>query len=127
MERDQTLLLKSVYGDINISDTFNFEEHYKHVGTFTNGDGYRKNYSNDALMLPDTNANKTGAGLHTYVGAYNWFTGGPAPTGKKSVRGFRRGYYAAVSSLSPLTVYAGYAPSYSSAYYAFGTCCQIVE
>lgn len=127
MERDQTLLLKSVYGDINISDTFNFEEHYKHVGTFTNGEGYRKNYSNDALMLPDTNANKTGAGLHTYVGAYNWFTGGAAPTGKKSVRGFRRGNAAFYSFLSPLTMGASYAPSYTIAYYAFGTCCQIVE
>ena len=127
MERDQTLLLKSVYGDINVSDTFNFEEHYKHVGTFTSGDGYRKNYSNDALMLPDTNANKTGAGLHTYVGAYNWFTGGAAPTGKKSVRGFRRGYAAHHSSLSPLSLSASYAPSNSSAGSAFGTCCQIVE
>ena len=127
MERDQTLLLKSVYGDINVSDTFNFEEHYKHVGTFTSGDGYRKNYSNDALMLPDTNANKTGAGLHTYVGAYNWFTGGAAPTGKKSVRGFRRGFIAPNGNLSPLTVYAYYAPSAADAGSAFGTCCQIVE
>ena len=127
MERDQTLLLKSVYGDINVSDTFNFEEHYKHVGTFTSGDGYRKNYSNDALMLPDTNANKTGAGLHTYVGAYNWFTGGAAPTGKKSVRGFRRGYLAGGSYLSPLTLVAEYAPSDTYAGIAFGTCCQIVE
>lgn len=127
MERDQTLLLKSVYGDINVSDTFNFEEHYKHVGSFTSGDGYRKNYSNDALMLPDTNANKTGAGLHTYVGAYNWFTGGAAPTGKKSVRGFRRGYFAHFSFLSPLSMAAAAAPSYTYAYNAFGTCCQIVE
>ena len=127
MERDQTLLLKSVYGDINVSETFNFEEHYKHVGSFTSGDGYRKNYSNDALMLPDTNANKTGAGLHTYVGAYNWFTGGAAPTGKKSVRGFRRGSSANGGYLSPLTMYAYYAPSNTYASFAFGTCCQIVE
>lgn len=127
MERDQSLLLKSVYGDINVSDTFNFEEHYKHVGSFTSGDGYRKNYSNDALMLPDTNANKTGAGLHTYVGACNWFTGGAAPTGKKSVRGFRRGYYASGSYLSPLTMGAYFAPSSAFANGAFGTCCQIVE
>lgn len=127
MERDQSLLLKSVYGDINVSDTFNFEEHYKHVGSFTSGDGYRKNYSNDALMLPDTNANKTGAGLHTYVGAYNWFTGGAAPTGKKSVRAYRRGAYANGSYLSPLSMLAGYAPSYAYAIIAFGTCCQIVE
>ena len=127
MERDQSLLLKSVYGDINVSDTFNFEEHYKHVGTFTSGEGYRKNYSNDALMLPDTNANKTGAGLHTYVGAYNWFTGGAAPTGKKSVRGFRRGNGANLSVLSPLALYAYLAPSSAGAPCAFGTCCQIVE
>jgi hypothetical protein len=125
MEREQSALIKSVYGDKDVAESWPFELSYKHVGSFTYGDGYRKNYNNDALMLPDTNANKTGGGLHTYVGAYNYFTGGAAPAGKKSVRGFRRGSNA--SSLSPLYVNASTAPSYASAGYAFGTCCEIVE
>jgi len=127
MERDQSQLIKSESGDKDITEQFDFEQHYKHVGTYTKGEGYRKNYTNDALMLPDTDANKAGGGLHTYVGAYNYFTGGNAPAGKKSVRGFRRGAGAASASLSALCVGAGAAPSYSSANYAFGTCCQIVE
>ena len=126
MERDQESLIKSENGEIATSENFNFETLYKHVGSFTTGDGYRKNYSNDALMLPDTNANKTGASLHTYVGAYNWFTGGAAPSGKKLVRGFRRGS-ASVTNLSPLAIYANNAPSYAYAYIGFGTCCRIAE
>lgn len=127
MERDQSKLIKSVAGDKLTSESWDFETAYKHVGTFTNGEGYRKNYSNAALMLPDTNANKSGAGLHTYVGAYNWFTGSAAPTGKKSVRGFRRGNIVVNPSLSPLTMYARSAPSSSFTSCAFGTCVQIVD
>ena len=127
IERDQSQLIKSENGDKDITEQFDFEQHYKHVGTYTKGEGYRKNYTNDALMLPDTDANKTGGGLHTYVGAYNYFTGGNAPAGKKSVRGLRRGNGARASGLSPLCVYAYYAPSASGAHCAFGTCCQIVE
>ena len=127
MERDQESLIKSVNGDKAISDSWDFESQYLHVGSFTSGDGFRKNYSNDALMLPNTNANKTGAGLHTYVGAYNWFSGETAPSGKKSVRGFRRGNYASASNLSPLSMYASYAPSYASTAIGFGTCVRIVD
>ena len=128
IERDQSKLVKSVAADnYNPATPRNFETAYKHVGTFANGSGYRKNYSNDAWMLPDSNANKTGAGLHTYVGGYNWFTGTNANAGKKSVRGFRRGYIANVTNLSPMTVYAYYSPSYADTSYAFGTCCQIVD
>jgi hypothetical protein len=104
----------------------NFETAYKHVGTFAKGSGYRKNYSNDAFMLPDSNANKTGAGLHTYVGAYNWFDGTNADAGKKSVVGFRRGSSANAPYLSPLTLHAVLSPSYAYAGIAFGTCCRIV-
>ena len=127
MERDQESLIKSENGDIDASSNFNFETLYNHVGSFTSGDGYAKNYSNDALMLPDTNANKSGGGLHTYVGKYNWFTGSAAPSGKKSVRGFRRGNYARNSSLSPLSMYASYSPSSSHSRIGFGTCCRISE
>lgn len=127
MERDQESLIKSENGEIAASSNFNFETLYNHVGSFTSGDGYAKNYSNDALMLPDTNANKSGGGLHTYVGKYNWFTGPAAGSGKKLVRGFRRGYSAVNSLLSPLTLLASYAPSYAPPNIGFGTCCRIAE
>lgn len=126
MERDQTKLLKSVNGDKVTSENWPFETSYKHVLTAQKGEGYRKNYNNDAFMLPDTNDNKTGAGLHTYVCAYNWFTGSNAGTWKKSVRGFRRGTYANDSNLSPLTMFGYLAPSHANRNYAFGTCVRIV-
>ena len=127
MERDQESLIKSENGEIATSSNFNFETLYNHVGSFTSGDGYAKNYSNDALMLPDTNANKTGGGLHTYVGKYNWFTGTAAGSGKKLVRGFRRGYFAYSSFLSPLFVVANATPSYANPNLGFGTCCRIMD
>ena len=127
MERDQELLAKTPNGDKATTDAWPFESDYLHVGSFTNGDGYRKNYSNDAIMLPDTDANKTGAGLHTYVCAYNSFKGEAAPSGKKSVRGFRLGSYAAATVLSPLYVAAYNAPSNAYAHSGFGTCCRIVD
>lgn len=128
IERDQSKLVKSVAADnYNPATPRDFETAYKHAGTFAKGEGYRKNYSNDAWMLPDSNANKTGAGLHTYVGGYNWFTGGNASAGKKSVRGFRRGDFAYYSYLSPMTMNANAASSNANSYSAFGTCCQIVD
>lgn len=127
MERDQESLIKSENGEIAASSNFNFETLYNHVGSFTSGDGYAKNYSNDALMLPDTNANKSGGGLHTYVGKYNWFTGPAAGSGKKLVRGFRRGNAANFAYLSPLAMYARAAPSYALTGIGFGTCCRIAE
>jgi len=127
MERDQEQLTITPNGDKDVTDSWPFESNYLHVGSFTVGEGYRKNYSNQALMLPNTNANKTGAGLHTYVGAYNWFTGGAAPSGKKSVRGFRHGGGANLPYLSPLTLYASTAPSNAPTAFGFGTCCRIVD
>jgi hypothetical protein len=127
MERDQESLIKSENGEIAASSNFNFETLYNHVGSFTSGEGYAKNYSNDALMLPDTNANKSGGGLHTYVGKYNWFTGPAAGSGKKLVRGFRRGYNANGSILSPLTMVANSAPSFAYTGIGFGTCCRMAE
>lgn len=126
-EREQESLIKTENGEIATSSNFNFETLYEHVGSYATGEGYRKNYHNEALMLPDTNANKTGAGLHTYVGGYNWFTGGAAASGKKLVRGFRRGLYAHNANLSPLAMYGSYAPSYASASFAFGICVRIED
>ena len=127
IERDQEKILKSASGDKDVTDAWPFESAYKHAGMFASGSGYRKNYSNDAFMLPDTDANKTGAGLHTYVGAYNAFTGTAAPAGKKSVRGFRRGDLANVTYLSPLTLVGHYSPSVANPHIGFGTCVRITE
>ena len=128
IERDQAELVKSIAADnYDPATPRDFETIYDHVLTVQKGDGYAKNYLNGALMLPDSNANKTGAGLHTYVGKYNWFAGENANAGKKSVRGFRRGANAGASSLSPLTLYAPYSPSSPGASIGFGTCCRISE
>jgi hypothetical protein len=97
------------------------------VLTVQKGEGYAKNYLNGALMLPDNNANKTGAGLHTYVGKYNYFSGSNASAGKKSVCGFRRGAFASGASLSPLSLLANLSPSNASTSFGFGTCCRISE
>ena len=128
LERDQAELVKSIAADnYDPATPRNFETIYDHVLTIQKGEGYAKNYLNGALMLPDTNANKTGAGLHTYVGKYNWFTGGNASAGKKSVRGFRRGNGANYTYLSPLTLNAGNSPSVALTNLGFGTCCRISE
>ena len=128
IERDQAELVKSIAAEnYDPATPRDFETLYDHVLTVQKGDGYAKNYLNGALMLPDTNANKIGAGLHTYVGKYNWFTGGNASAGKKSVRGFRRGNRASYANLSPLTMGALYSPSYTSSSLGFGTCCRIAE
>ena len=121
MERDQAELVKSIAADnYDPATPRDFETIYDHVLTVQKGEGYAKNYLNGALMLPDTNANKTGAGLHTYVGKYNWFTGGNASAGKKSVRGFLRGTYAINTILSPLTMSANNSPSNTNSNIGFG-------
>jgi hypothetical protein len=128
MERDQAELVKGIAADnYDPATPRDFETIYDHVLTVQKGEGYAKNYLNGALMLPDTNANKTGAGLHTYVGKYNWFTGGNASAGKRSVRGFRRGNRALNSYLSPLTLSAADSPSGTISGIGFGTCCRIAE
>lgn len=126
-QRSQQRLIVSENGDKAIADEFEFEKQYHHVGTYSNGSGYRKNFSDSAIMLPDTDANKTGAGLHTFVGGYNYFTGTAAGAGKKSVRGFRRGGSAGSSVLSPFYVYARNAPSNSNAGFAVGTCVTLTK
>ena len=128
MERDPAELVKSIAADnYDPATPRDFETIYDHVLTVQKGEGYAKNYLNGALMLPDTDANKSGAGLHTYVGKYNWFTGNNANAGKKSVRGFRRGGFAGDSNLSPLRVGATNSPSFAYSIIGFGTCCRIAE
>ena len=127
MQRSQSHLIVSENGDKSVGDKFSFEQQYHHVGTFANGSGYRKDYSNDAIMLPANDGVKSGASLHTYVCGNNYFIGTKAGAGKKSVRGFRRGCYAGNTLLSPLSVYAGVAPSASLANYAFGTCVTLTK
>lgn len=127
MQRDQSLLAITPSGTKPIAESWTFESAYKHVGTFEKGTGYRKDFSNDCIMLPNTNANKNGAGIHTYVCAYNIFNGDKATHANKLVRGFLRGLYANYSALSPLYVYAYYAPSASASCCAFGICCRLSQ
>ena len=125
MERDQEALVVTPTGDKDLDDAFSFETVYPKVGEFSAGEGYAKDYMDGAMMLPKTNADKSGGGLHTYVGKYNWFTGGAAPEGKKSVRGFRRGNLATFTYLSPLTLIANHSPSYAFTHIGFGTCVRL--
>ncbi len=126
IQRDQTELTLSPSAEIAADASYTFEG-WQHVADYTNGAGYARNYSNDALMLPDVNANKAGGGLHTYVGKYNYFSGVSASAGKKAVRGFRRGYLGYYTYLSPLFVNGYNAPSYASSNLGFGTCVQIAD
>lgn len=125
LERNQAELLKTVSGDIDVDSTFDFENRYPMVLEVAAGEGYARDYLDGAFMLPRTNDLKTGAGLHTYVGKYNYFTGGAAPAGKKGVRGFRRGYVAGITYLSPLTLIGLSSPSTAYSYIGFGTCCSL--
>ena len=125
VERDQAELIKTPTADLDVADKYDFENRYPMVLEVTAGEGYARDYLDGAMMLPRTNALKTGGGLHTYVGKYNWFTGGAAPAGKKSVRGFRRGGSAYYTNLSPLSMYANVSPSNAGAHIGFGTCCRI--
>jgi len=125
LERNQAELLKTVSGDIDVESTFDFEDRYPMVLEVAAGEGYARDYLDGAFMLPRTNDLKTGGGLHTYVGKYNWFTGGAAPAGKKVVRGFRRGDGALGSYLSPLSMFGYISPSSAASGLGFGTCCSL--
>lgn len=126
LERDQASLLKSPTADIAADEQYPFETAYPLVlADVEASEGYARDYLDHALMLPRTNAMKSGGGLHTYVGKYNWFTGDAAPAGKKSVRGFRRGLLAYYPNLSPFSLYAYNAPSYAASHIGFGTCVRI--
>lgn len=125
MQRDQSQLMLTPTGDTAIANNWDFEVRYKHIMDIARGEGYNKDYNNDALMLPADNASKTGASLHNYIARYSWYTGTIPTNGVKTVRGFLRGISAGYSGVSPFSVYAYYSPSNSASYVAFGTCCRI--
>lgn len=121
LEADQSLMLKSPTADIDAPEQYDFEKAYKMVGpVYSNGQGYARDYLPEAMMLPDTDGNKTGGGLHTYVGKYNWLNGSKPTEGKKAVRGFRRGNNANNTNLSPLTMNANNSPSNANSNIGFG-------
>lgn len=125
LERDQAELIKTPTSSLDVADNYDFENRYPMVLEVAAGEGYARDYLDGAMMLPRTNALKTGGGLHTYVGKYNWFTGGAAPAGKKSVRGFQRGSLASNVALSPLAMYGHTSPTFAASNIGFGTCCRI--
>ena len=127
IEHEQASLLITPSGDKDIADSWPFESQYLKIGVFPAVADHAKNYHNDALMMPDSPANSSGGGLHTHVGKYNALNGSSAPAGKKSVRGWRRGYDAAGSNLSPLFVNAYNSPSAALSHIGFGACVEIVS
>ena len=124
MQRDQSLLEKSPVAD-NTINTFPFQFLYYPVGTYNFGEGYRKDFNNDCLMLPLRDSVQSGGSLHRYVCGYNWFNGVKASAGKKSVRGFRRGSLAGFGYLSPLALSAVFSPSDAASGFGFGIVCRI--
>jgi len=126
MQRDQRKLIKSISQTRAETDArWAFEDEYDHVGEFNYGMGYRKDYNDGALMLPNNKATQTGASLHTYVGGYQNLSGKKPSVGSLIVRGFRRGNYAIYAALSPLYVYGLYTPTSAASSIAFGICCAI--
>lgn len=124
MQRDQSLLEKSPIADSS-TNTFPFQFLYYPVGVYNKGEGFRKDFNNDCLMLPLKASVQSGGSLHRYVCGYNWFTGSNASAGTKSVRGFRRGVLAFFGGLSPLTLVANYSPSRAVSSIGFGIVCRI--
>jgi hypothetical protein len=127
MQRDQAqLVTSSPYGDKNTDEYWNFENRYHHVVDLAYNQGYAKDYHNDALMLPASDAANTGGGLHSYIGKYTWLTGSKPAAGKKTVRCVLRGNSAYYGVCSPLAMYGYNPPSDSNSYIAFGTCVRVV-
>ena len=127
LQTDPSKLALTPNGEKDVADSWPFEQDYEHAASYASGSGYRKNYARQSLFLAPDNANKSGAGLHTYIGAYNYYSGTAAAAGKKAVRGFRRGTGVSNSALSPLFVLAYNAPSGAGTFIAFGTCVRIVD
>ena len=127
MQRDQSRLLLSPTSEIDATSQYPFETAYHHVGTFAHGEGYSKSVSSHALMLPAKASDLSGGGLFTYVGHYTWLSGSKPSVGRKIVLGFRRGYYAYNSTLSPLSVNGYSAPSIATSSIGFGTCVGLTE
>lgn len=108
------------------STTIPFETDYDLIGEIQGLlNGYRKDYNDHCIFLANDTESAIGAGLHTYIGAYNWFSGGKANAGTRSVRGFLRGGVAYYSVLSPFAMYGGGSPSGSGSIIGFGTCVQV--
>lgn len=125
-QRDQSKLILSRHSDINEGEIYSFERTYTKVLTLTKSHGtYVRDYNALCHIVPaEENANN--ASLYTYIGRY-WYNGSTVATGKRSVRGFRRGGSASNGVLSPLCVYADTSPSYGYSNFAFGTCVQIAD
>ena len=127
LQTDPSKLALTPNGEKDVADSWHFEQDYEHAASYASGSGYRKNYARQSLFLAPDDANKVGAGLHTYIGAYNYYTGTAAAAGKKAVRGFRRGVNVYNAILSTLCVFAYNAPSNANTGIAFGTCVRIVD
>ena len=123
VQRDQHQLMKTP-SNVTATDWL-FTELYHHVGEYKNTNAYRTDYNDDALMLPRNKDCQGTASLHNYVGGYQYLSTTLPSPGSLALRGFRRGYYANGSYLSPLCVNGIYSPTNASSACAFGICCEI--
>ena len=138
-KEDSTGLYKAYYQPVqskilisNVSDNtaaasiLNFETTYDFIGQIQGiKEGYRKDYNDKCLFLAKSTELASGAKLHTYVGAYNSYSGEKPSANTCSVRVFRRGNSAPFTYLSPLTLNAYFPPSSSSSHTGFGTCVEV--
>lgn len=127
--KDQAKMLKSS-SSTAIDESAEYPQEAKDSGylklaSINAGNAYRKNFG-ESLFWPKDEAGRTGGGLGTYVGGYSYLNVTRPAEGKKISRGFRRGYIAYFTSLSPVFVLGSFAPSGATSVVAFGICCQIV-
>lgn len=127
IQRDQSKMIKSASADANADTVLQFEEIYEYIGSVQLTNGYRRDFSDGSIFHAKSTVLAKNAALHTYIGAFNWYDSKSSAAGLRSVRGFRRGYYAYAAALSPCTVNANHAPSYANSFLGFGTCVRIAK
>ena len=128
IQRDQSKMIKSAPADANADTALPFEESYEYIGSVQGIQrNFRRDFSDGSLFHAKSTEQSNGGNLHTHIGAYNWYDSKSSAAGLRSVRGFRRGYYASNASLSPCSVYAVNAPSNALANIGFGTCVRIAN
>ena len=128
IQRDQSKMIKSASADANADTVIPFEESYEYIGSVQGKfESYRRDFSDGSLFHAKSTEQSKGGGLHTHIGAYNWYNSQSSAAGLRSVRGFRRGYFANISRLSPCTMDASAVPSIANSTLGFGTCVRITK
>ena len=128
IQRDQSKMIKSASADANADTVIPFEESYEYIGSVQGIQrNFRRDFSDGSLFHAKRTELSNVSNIHTYIGAYNWYDSQSSAAGLRSVRGFRRGYSAAIAYLSPCAVGSNGMPSYANSHIGFGTCVRIAK